>query len=249
MQYSIAVTAIFRTYLDYRRFPFDKQTLQVKIDSFMWDDSEVVFLPVAASFEEQTIAELRSLYILGVSADIETYTAPMYENREYSSYVASIHVERNPTFYIYQMLIPLFIVMGISFCAFLFPMTDLPNKIYLALTGILAFFGAKFTINQDLPKIGYMTILDKAFMVSYICGGLTIFISALEYPVLRDEADLRKRLHKKIRWGLPLLYILLILLTFLFYKMKINTPLSLYLLFRKVPSRIQIIFAKRKLTC
>lgn len=216
VQYSLGVTASFRTSLDYRRFPFDKQTLDVRIDSFQWNEDKVIFVPKEAAFEEPTLPELNSLYVTNIRATTENYTPPLYNSQVFSSYVLNIDVSRNPSYYIYQMLIPLFLVMGICFCAFFFPITDLPNKVYLALTGILAFFWTKFSINEDLPRIGYMTILDKAFLISYLFGGLTVFLSTIEHPFLKKETSLRRTLNKQVLWSLPVLYLLIMVLIYIF---------------------------------
>jgi hypothetical protein len=216
VQYSLGITASFRTALDYRRFPFDRQTLNIQIDSFQWNKDKVIFVPKETAFEKPTLPELNSLYVTNISATVESYTPPLYQAQEFSTYVLNIDVSRNPAYYIYQMLIPLFLVMGICFCAFFFPITDLPNKVYLALTGILAFFWTKFSINEDLPRIGYMTILDKAFLISYLFGGLTVLLSTIEHPFLKKEGTLRRRLNTKILWGLPLLYLAIMVFIYIF---------------------------------
>ena len=45
VRYEIGMTSEFRTDLDLRRFPFDRQTLEVRIESFLWTDDQMVFSP------------------------------------------------------------------------------------------------------------------------------------------------------------------------------------------------------------
>ena len=43
--YKLSVTATFRSDLDLRRFPFDRETLEVRIQSFIWTRDQMIFVP------------------------------------------------------------------------------------------------------------------------------------------------------------------------------------------------------------
>ena len=44
VRYLLGMTSEFRANLDLRRFPFDRQTLEVRVESFLWDDGDMMFV-------------------------------------------------------------------------------------------------------------------------------------------------------------------------------------------------------------
>ncbi len=72
MKYSIGPTGTFRASLDLRRFPFDRQTLIVRLQSCLYDSSTLTFAPddPTPGFEhDDTIEELRVLVPIELFVD------------------------------------------------------------------------------------------------------------------------------------------------------------------------------------
>ena len=96
----------------------------------------------------------------------------------------TISIARNPSFYLYQVLVPCFIVLIIAYCVFFIDPKEFANRLIVGLTCILVFIATKFALNLELPRINYITIIDKIFFLFYFCAGLTVIVSLIERILL-----------------------------------------------------------------
>ena len=70
VQYKLSVTATFRSDLDLRRFPFDRETLEVRIQSFIWNQDQMVFVPDSARVGFNPRSTIEELTVKRVSTEI-----------------------------------------------------------------------------------------------------------------------------------------------------------------------------------
>jgi hypothetical protein len=85
------VTATFQSDLDLRRFPFDQETLQVRIQSFVWNRDQLVFVadPGRVGFNPRNTIE--ELSVSRVSTEIRQRELGGWTPAEsYSEFVALI---------------------------------------------------------------------------------------------------------------------------------------------------------------
>ena len=216
IEYHIGITGDFRTEYDFKNFPFDSQVLQIMIDSFLWDLKVVEFVPLphrvrshlggSSEFEDERIVEL--------TETTSTVMGPVSQffggGGEYSTYVVSMKLMRRSGFFLYQVFLPLLLVMGIACTVFFAYKEPFLDRIMLSLTSFLVFLAAKFTINQDLPHIDYMTKVDKSFVLSYIFIGVTVVVSVLHKLWIIPQEERARKLDYHARWAVPLTYVVLL---------------------------------------
>jgi hypothetical protein len=214
VDYLLGVTSTFRSRFDFRSFPFDRQQLTIQIRSFIWDEGVMEFVTSAEDidFARDNRAVSKSLSILNVEGKTVAELKEWGETtKKFSNYYALISVKRNSIYYIYQVFIPIAIIMCFAFAIFFTPHVQLSNRISLGLTCLLVFMATKFTINAELPKIGYVTFVDRVFFLSYLCVGVILLICIIESILLRRNPNIAARWDKKVRWMLPLLFAFLFL--------------------------------------
>jgi hypothetical protein len=219
VEYYISITGDFRTHLDLSRFPFDRQPLRIMVDSFLWNSDVLLFrIPGKINeldeahgiHDELGIIKIKESIILTEGLNV----SQLGNTNEYSTFMVTITTKRVSGFYIFQVFIPLILVFGISCTVFFSYKEPFLDRIMLSLTSLLVFLAAKFTINQDLPQIGYMTIIDKAFLAAYICLGLSVIASVVEKVVGDTDPERALKIEKHVRWIVPLLFILAVLWIF-----------------------------------
>ena len=221
VEYYVALTGSFRTHLDLTRFPFDRQVLEIKIDSFLWNKNVVELVPATENtgfrnignhiHNDEKIADIKIKTELTKGLQLHGFG----DSDEYSTYVASIVVERKPGFFIYQLFVPLFSIMGISCTVFFAYKSDYMQIVAISIASFLVFLAAKFTLNADLPRVGYMTVIDKAFLVSYITIGLQILICTLREIYGTRGKEWANRLCFHGAWVVPLVYTSIIIWIFM----------------------------------
>jgi hypothetical protein len=82
VSYILAMTATFRSDLDLRRFPFDRETLEVRIQSFIWNRDQMVFVRAPAHIGFNPRSTYEELAVRRVSTEIEQRELPGWTTAE-----------------------------------------------------------------------------------------------------------------------------------------------------------------------
>jgi hypothetical protein len=69
------------------------------------------------------------------------------------------------------------------------------------------FIAFNFTIGSDLPRLGYLTLLDSMLIVAFVVTTLTVICNvALKRLDAAGKTELTKRIDTYILWGYPIFY-------------------------------------------
>jgi len=184
VKHTVGLTSTFRANLDLRRYPFDRQMLQVHIQSFLDEAGKLRLVPALqpAGWEHDgTYEELR---VTGVDVECRDCGLAGRPDR-FSEFRATIHVVRNWPFYAWTVFGPVVLIALIACAVFIVPLEAFADRVSICLTALLACIATHFAISFNLPHVGYLTVIDRLFVVTYV------FVALL---VLRERrADNRPR--------------------------------------------------------
>ena len=200
VRYYMGMTGDFRFPSDYKRFPFDQQNLQVLVDSFLWGDNICVFVPnsvAIATPEEEDVNEVQK--ILKITETITTVgepeLTPLGGSGMFSIYTVNITVQRNPLYFLYQVIFPTVLLLLMCYLTFFAFESKLIDKLFVSMTCFLSLVAIKFAIAMDLPHIGYSTIIDKIFLLSYLCVALMMLTHVSENMIKEKNEHLARRVN------------------------------------------------------
>ncbi len=207
VEFERQLTVEIATQLDLRKLPFDTQQLKLELESFQYlADAVELTLPA----ENLRIAKQISLPQWAPGKLVGSVEPTFREefNETYSRALVTLEVKRHTQFYIWQMMVPLGIVLGMAFAVFFLPPKDLSDRMSVIIASLLTVVALSYSLHSGLPKISYLTVIDWFFVLSYLFLGLAmagmVWISNL-YD--RDEAK-AIRLDKWLRWAYPGAYLL-----------------------------------------
>lgn len=86
------------------------------------------------------------------------------------------------------------------------------NRIRLTATGVLTIVAYQFVVGRDLPRIAYLTLLDKVMIVSFMLLAVSVLPSLLVSYVQKDDMLRAKRVDRLSRILFPATYLVLLLL-------------------------------------
>jgi hypothetical protein len=207
--YYLGVTSQFRSRCDYGRFPLDRQVLEVKLQSFLYNDAEVRFVvdPGMNGFAGgDTCDDLRVTGLQAVSRTVRL----IGQGKSYSEFDALISVRRNYAFYVWRVFFPTILIMAMSFTVYFIRIPDLHDRVAVSLSCLLACIATQFAISFNMPKIAYLTIVDKVYLVTYGCIALGVGVSVLENALHNRSHPRLNRCNRIARWAVPALYVLMI---------------------------------------
>ncbi|HEY5729436.1 MAG TPA: hypothetical protein VIS72_05255 [Anaerolineales bacterium] len=215
VEYREKFTVILEAKYDLYKFPFDKQTLEIEIESFAWDERYLQLHKHLVGFsDEYEIPEWRT-------DSLETRIEDVIEvgdRNPFSEFRMTINVTRQFGFYIWKVLFPLIILVIMCFAVFWMDDEGLSSRLGVGFTGVLTVVAYQFIATGNLPKVPYITLMDSYITLSFVVMVLTIFQSILVSDYNKqDKKERAWKIDKASRYIFPLFYVIGIgLLTIVF---------------------------------
>lgn len=170
---SRGVWGSFSQPLDLRRFPFDRQVLNVVLLADAGpDDLRFVADPERPS----GISDALSIPDWTVTG-IETTEAPFFISEGIDpvpAFTLRVTVERRVLYYVYTMLLPLMVIVGMAYMVFWIDPANFGTQIAVASTSMLTVVTYRIAAVQTLPRTAYFTDMDI-----YIAGCTVLVFLAL----------------------------------------------------------------------
>ena len=173
---------------NFRKFPFDKQTLTFEL----WSEypSTMISLEPAPAMKNYK----DSLYNYegedGITIpgwELKEVTYETYEYVEqtdgfpYKGFILNLEVERISAYYIYKVILPIIFLWAISWSVFWVRGSQLDAKVNVTIVCLLALIAYNFIIDEDLPKLSYLTFLDAFILLSYFFTGIATVLCVYSY--------------------------------------------------------------------
>jgi hypothetical protein len=198
--------------LDLRRFPFDSQTLTVVLEPFEREMKDIVF-----NVRPELVGSLSSAFVTdwtirGVDAKATVSDEAAF-GRKNSRMVAAIRIERQSTFYIWRILMPLTLLLCTSWVVYRFDPTNLQPLISTTVAILLNVILFNFSIDFALPKVPYLTFIDSYAVTCFFFMIANMFIVTLIHVrCVRVGADAARAIQAKALRFLPPTFVVLIAL-------------------------------------
>jgi hypothetical protein len=112
---------------------------------------------------------------------------------------------------------PLFLIISISWVIFF--LKDYGRQLEVASGNLLVFVAFNFAISNDLPRLGYLTLLDRIIITSFACAALVVLISVYQKRLeANGRMELADRIDNIVLTCYPLIYIAMISLEYVFMR-------------------------------
>lgn len=195
--------------LDLRDFPLDEQTLSLTVVSVGHRDHQVVFVPYTG--DESGIADVLSVsdwQILGHELIMGTYE-PFESADEVPSATFAIKAHRLRGYYMLKIVLPLALILGMSYLVYWVPMDQMSTRISVVVTSMLTLIAYRFTLGNLLPKISYMTRLDTFVMLSTILVFVNLLVVSNAAAITEKHEKTAGWLNRMARWVFPVLFVVI----------------------------------------
>ena len=108
----------------------------------------------------------------------EITEVPFERGSTNSRFTTTLLVKRNLEYYILRIFVPLFLIISVSWVIFF--LKDYGRQLEVASGNLLVFVAFNFTISGDLPRLGYLTVLDRFMIVSFCLTAIVVLISVCQ---------------------------------------------------------------------
>jgi fumarate reductase subunit D len=199
-----------------RNFPFDTQDFSIQFMSVASRGEKIKFIQskeISSGLAEKfSQADWK---ILKWEANEKKFTPRETIDRD--GFIMTFWAERKTGYYIIKMIIPLILIVMMSWTVFWVDPKDAGTQVGVAVTSMLTLIAYRFATDALLPKVSYLTRLDYFILGSTIL----IFSGLIEVLVTsslakKDKLDLARLVDKFARVLMPLFFLGIILKAFVF---------------------------------
>nr|WP_321981604.1 hypothetical protein [uncultured Cohaesibacter sp.] len=173
--YNERFQATFSTPMDFRKFPFDSQTLTVQLESFSYDKKQFEFVHPKVYPELVGMEMLAEWNIVDkqvfISDQDYSHLSEDGSKTEFSRYNLQFKLERKCDYYVWNFMLPLILIITSSWCVFW--VDDFLTNISIAFTLMLTVVAFTFQATSLLPRLPYTTFMGMLTILGY----LSIFAS------------------------------------------------------------------------
>jgi hypothetical protein len=191
---------------DLQLFPFDRQELTIYIESFTYNNESVVLVSTDEHVSLSDEIYATEWQIGKIRAHVEDAVNPR-ERTPFSRAVITVDIVREWGFYLFKLWLPLSLIVGLSWSVFWMPNETLASRIRLASTAFLTVVAYQFAVAGSLPKVAYLTLMDRLMIGSFILIALTALQSMSREAFREGEPERALRWDQWCRWLFPLAYV------------------------------------------
>jgi len=193
-----------RAQLDFRKFPFDTQTMAVHIESMVYDSDEIMlvaeedFTGFGPDFEtaEWSVIDLTT---------VNHVTERVQEKQSYDRLSFLVQLKRHTGYYIWKIMLPIIVIVMLSWIVFYMSEEMLGRRAGISSTGMLTIIAYQFVIAGSLPRFPYLTVLDRFMIVSLLAVAATMLINLMNSQA---KTESRRNVDRISRFVFPVAYFL-----------------------------------------
>jgi hypothetical protein len=195
--------------LDMSRFPFDGHRLEAVFEVLGFDKDEVL-LKVDSDATSSLASEVGvpQWTITGTSLSVRDRSASHAGSEGVSSaFIVGIDVQRESFYVIRLVIIPLVVIVLLSFSVFWMDRSSLGDRVSVSFIGILTGVTYQIVMAEQLPRIAYVTFMNGFLTLSFLIMCASVLINLVVSKLdQRGKGDLGYRIDRYCRWGFPLAY-------------------------------------------
>ena len=120
-----------------------------------------------------------------------------------------IIIQRNFAHYLWKIMLPVFLILCVAWYVLWIPTEKYEVRLNTSIIALLALIAYNFVFQDDIPKLQYLTDMDRFILLSYIFCCIPVFLSiAFSKFISKNQIKVMK-INRIIKiWG-GIIYLLL----------------------------------------
>ncbi len=205
-------SATYSNWFRLRRFPFDTQGLRLLLEERALSDEQATWQPTLWPnvVAIDAYRELGGWRVLDYpSAEIKRSTFSAFPGKKGPRLlVVTFPVARLWQFYLTRYFLPLFLIVALAYGLFWIKPDDLGSAASVGITCMLAIIAFQLTQADTLPRVAYLTLADRVYIVCYLATAAALGMVLWEsHAVTHGRAEAALRLDQRMRRWFPVAFV------------------------------------------
>lgn len=197
-------------------YPFDEQELTVDIEDTDLTTDRMVYRLDPKGLVVNSAVELPGFTLGRPECRIQevSYSTNFGDPRPpprtaHSRMSLVVPIARPALTYGVKLLLPILCVIFCAALMFLFHPKHVDSRVGIGITALLTIVALQITLNDDLPEVAYLILLDKIYLMAYlfVIAGLAVVVKTT-WLLEREEIEKAIRLDRRSLVFLTLLYLI-----------------------------------------
>lgn len=203
--------------LDLHQFPFDSAAFRINLAFINHGPGELQFVPnermvslgvpnAVGLAPELTLQDWRITQFIGKPSPYQ-----IGPGLELAGFLLELKADRLQQHYVTKVIVPLFVIVMMSWLVFWIDQSLGSSKISVAVTSMLTLIAYRFAIGNEVPKLPYLTSLDAFIFISTILVFLAL-IEVITTSALwsNDRKTMARKIDRYCRVIFPIAFVVLI---------------------------------------
>jgi TRAP transporter TAXI family solute receptor len=178
-----------RAHFDLHAYPFDHQVLSLAFEHPRMEAAKMVY-HCETRWHPEGKLDLRR-HRLGPDFSLRDWELQEVRSREsqvsygpgefYSRYAFEVEIRRELLRFFVAELLPILLMVLLSLSASFIPADKLDGKLLLTVLSLLVAVEQQAAVREHMPDLGYMTLVDWAFLLAYVAIAIGVVQTIVEY--------------------------------------------------------------------
>ena len=156
---------------------------------------------------DRSLTKMPQWTLEGIAASVRTMDAANSGGRgAASALVVAIDVQRQPLFMLRLVVIPLCLIVMLSWSVFWMDRSSVGDRMAVSFVGILTAVAYQITLVGIVPNVSYFTLMNGFLNLSFLLMCATVVINLYVGAADRRGHELGDRIDRRCRWLFPLAY-------------------------------------------
>ncbi len=185
---------------DFSKYPFDSEEFVILIDSIFPEN--FYYYTDLEGYSELSSDHGEDEFQIG---DFETEVTSEQASTlsQTSRFTFSFGGPRHQIYFILQVFIPIILILGVLWVTFF--LRDYALRIELASANLLVFIAFSFSLADNYPRLGYLTLLDAVMSMTFIlCALVVVYNVYLRRLELAGHGERANQIDNFFDWAFPI---------------------------------------------
>lgn len=203
--------------VDLKRFPFDRQKMEIIIEDKEKGIDELKYAPSESESGIDKSIFFSGWNIDGWNAEAREHRYDIYDET-FSQYVFTVNISKIWFNSFLKTFLPIIFMVMILMFSFIMDLDKITSRLAVATSTLVAAVMFHISISNQIPPVGYLTIADKMMILTYFFILSAVVLNVIMLELLeRKHNEMAERMHRKTEYSVfvivPLVYIVFFILT------------------------------------